>query len=184
MSHSPSLLSIETVDIRVLSPQDAAAFHELRLLAFQESPTAFGASESEAKALSLEEVARRLQSDEANGTFTLGAFEKHRLIGLTGVLRQTHIKYRHKANMWGVYVVAEWRGHGVGARLVDEAIMRARRTDLLQIVLAVTVTGKEARALYLSRGFEVFGLEKESLGWNGVYYDTEHMQMFLKAADK
>ena len=48
--------------IRLLTPEDALSFRELRLRALKDHPDAFGSSYEEAANLSVEETAERLKS--------------------------------------------------------------------------------------------------------------------------
>ena len=59
-------------------------------------------------------------------------------------------------------VVAEDRGRGVGAALLDRVIAEARDRDLAGLSLSVEDGNAPARALYESRGFVVVGREGNS----------------------
>jgi len=43
----------------------------------------------------------------------------------------------------------------------------------------VVVDNKNAKKLYESIGFEIYGLEKRALKYNGIYYDEELMTFWL-----
>ena len=79
-----------------------------------------------------------------------------------------------------MYIAAEVQGQGLGRTLIQEAINRASKmAGLEQINLGVISGNDSARNLYLSMGFESYGLEKRALVVNGKYHDDELMQMFL-----
>jgi RimJ/RimL family protein N-acetyltransferase len=86
------------------------------------------------------------------------------------------VKEQHKANICRVFVHPEARGKG----LLLELIRLARGwTGVEQLRLAVNAANEPARRLYQALGFQVYGTERESLRWNGVYYDEELMVLRL-----
>ncbi len=165
--------------IRFLEIHDVADFRELRLHALREAPTAFGSDYEREAQFSLDEFASRLCLDDpANGVF--GAFDGAKLVGMLGFARENRVKRAHIAALWSVYVLPEWREQGIAARLLDEAVAHARRLNgIRQIMLAVTANNEPARRLYFSRGFEIFGLERDALCVDGTYFDEEHMVLRL-----
>ena len=81
---------------------------------------------------------------------------------------------------WGMYVIPEARGLGVGRELMTALIERCQRLDgLEQIVLAVATVAKPARRLYESVGFETFGVQKDAMKEGDKYYDVEYMVLRL-----
>ncbi|MBH8556011.1 GNAT family N-acetyltransferase [Nostocaceae cyanobacterium CENA357] len=167
------------MEIRFLNSQDVVVYRELRLYALRESPTAFGSSYKQESCFSLTDFATRLSShdDSANGIF--GAFDDgDKLIGMLGFSRESRLKRVHIGSLWSMYVLPESRRRGVGAALLDEALCHARRLDgLRQIILTVTTKNLAASSLYRSRGFERFGLERDALFIDGIYFDEEHLAL-------
>jgi ribosomal protein S18 acetylase RimI-like enzyme len=75
------------------------------------------------------------------------------LIGMAGIAQEEGAKSRHKARLWGVYVIPARRGLGIGRALVEAAIEFARSLDgLTHVHLAVAESGQAAQALYERRG--------------------------------
>ncbi len=160
--------------IRTLNTEDARAFQALRLRGLREVPTAFASSYEEENARPLEAVATGLVAD-ANGA-VFGAFDDSTLVGVAGVRREAHHKLAHKAFLWGVYVVPDFRKRGAGRRLVFQALHYAFSTlGLRQVNLAVNTSNLGAVALYESMGFKTFGVEEGFLLVNGVLHDELHM---------
>lgn len=168
--------------IRDIQQTEVEPFWSLRLEALQSHPTAFGRSYEEAKDTPLELVRERLISND--NQFVLGAYsgESNRLVGMVGFKRETSLKMRHKAFVWGMYVTLEFRQLGVGRLLMEELLTRASRLEGLEIVMLTVVTSNvSARRLYRSLGFETYGMERCALQVDGVCIDEEHMAKRLKA---
>lgn len=164
------------MEIRFLNSQDVTAYRALRLQALGESPAAFGSSYEQEVRLSLTDFAAKIRPhDEVSGIF--GAFdESDRLIGMLGFLRENRPKRSHIGSLWSMYVLPEFRRHGVGAALLDRALAHAQQLDgLRQIILTVTANNIAACSLYKSRDFVVFGLERDALFVDETYFDEEHL---------
>ena len=171
------------LEIRSLIEADATVYRELRLRALREEPEPFGQTYAEAAARPLSATAERLRAQVASGdSFTLGAFDGA-LVGVVTLVREAGAKSRHKALIVGMYVAPEARRRGVGRALLAETIARARRVDgLEQLHLAVVTTNTEARRLYRSLGFEVYGVEPRALKEGERAWDEELMVLRLRPA--
>jgi RimJ/RimL family protein N-acetyltransferase len=168
------------MEIRALTGSDADAFRALRREALLDSPHAFGESVAEHDAVSSTAYAARIAALNQN-QFIIGAFDDSgALVGSVGFSRNTGEKSRHKATIWGVYLKPEARGSGIAKAMMLEVIRRAKTLDgLEQIKLGVRTGQNAARNLYLSLGFESWGLEKRSIKVNGEYVDEDAMVLFL-----
>ena len=174
-----------TMDIRFLISQDIDAYRDLRLHALRESPTAFASSFEQEAQYPLTAFAHRLHlDDDVNGVF--GAFgDGDRLVGMLGFSRETRLKRAHVGALWSLYVLPEFRGQGVGARLLDGAIANARQlSGLRQITLSVTAGNVAAGSLYRSRGFESFGLARAASCLDGNYFDEEYLALHLGSSER
>jgi ribosomal protein S18 acetylase RimI-like enzyme len=167
--------------IRFLTELDLKAYSALRLHSLQESPASFGSSFEQESKFSPQEFAARIRphGDPANGLF--GAFtSSNQLAGTIGFSREIHLKRAHIGSVWGMYVLPEFRGQGIGAALLDEALGHARRLPgLRQVTLTVTARNLPAIGLYESRGFERFGVQRDALCVNGHLFDEEHWALYL-----
>lgn len=80
---------------------------------------------------------------------------------------------------FGVGVLKEYWGHGMGQNLLNESIRWAEADDIKKITLKVLETNKKAIAIYEKYGFEVEGiLKKDKLLSDGNYYNTVLMGRF------
>ncbi len=167
--------------VRLLTPDDAAAFRELRLLGLHESPRAFGSSFEEEQALSVEWFAARLgQSLPESENAVLGAWLGQRLAGVAGVRREPYRKAAHKAVIWGVYVRPDVRRRGLGRTLVGAAIAVATSwPGVEQINLSVATANVAAVQLYESFDFVAYGIEPRALKIDGEYVDETLMSRWL-----
>jgi ribosomal protein S18 acetylase RimI-like enzyme len=170
------------MEIRFLNSQDVIAYRDLRLQALKESPAAFCSSYEHEVCLPLTDFAARLRPQDDSASSIFGAFgENHHLIGMLGFSREHRLKRAHICSLWSMYVLSEHRSRGVGSALLDEAISHAQRlSSLRQIVLTVTASNVAACSLYKSRGFELFGLERDALFIDGMYLDQKHLVLALE----
>lgn len=170
-----------SVQIRLLTEADAEIYHELRLRALREHPAAFAQPHASQAAMPMSDVAMRLrEASESPHDFILGLFLDGAFIGMVGFRRESRERVRHKGAIWGMYVAAEAQGRGLGRALMREAISRASTMPGLEQISLGVISGNEyARNLYLSLGFESYGLEKRAIVVDGEYHDDELMQMFL-----
>lgn len=166
------------MEIRLLTEADAAPFWELRLKSLQEEPEAFGAAFVEECDKPLESIIVRFRNEWASpeNFLIVGAFLEGKLVGLVGLFREQRIKLRHKATVWGMYVLPEYRNIGIGKTLLLDLIGRAKGIKgLEQLNLSVVETKQAAAKLYASCGFKAYGLEERALKVEGKYYAETHM---------
>ena len=83
-----------------------------------------------------------------------------------------------------MYVVPNWRGQGIGRRLLEEVVRLAEKLPSLQrVLLSVSATPSTARHLYASLGFRAFGTEPQALQVDDRFIDEDHMALTLKNAE-
>lgn len=163
--------------IRILNETDAGAYRAIRLEGLKNSPEAFGSSFEEEQHYTVDIFKSRIQSEFA---FTFGAFENEALAGVVTLVKETKIKLKHKASIFAMYVSPAYRGSGIGKELMLEIIKKAQQMgDIEQLQLTVVSTNQSAKHLYTSLGFSEYGHEKRALKADPVYYDEDHMVLFL-----
>ena len=165
--------------IRPLREEDAAPYWNLRLEGLQNEPFAFGKSVKEHQTTAVEATAARFR-ETRDDNFTLGAFEQDALVGIATFIRETGIKERHKARIFGVYVTGSHRSKGVGSALLAAILEKAKEDrSLEQILLTVAVGQESASRLYLKFGFRSYGIEPRALKVGDDYIDENHMILTL-----
>jgi GNAT superfamily N-acetyltransferase len=159
--------------IRPLRPNEAELYREIRLEALRLHPTSLSAAFEQEAARPMDHFVERL-----TGNVIFGGFRNGALLGCVGFQREAGQKRTHKGHLWGMYVRAPARGTGL-ARLLVDAVIEHARTEVEVLLLSVVATSVAAHRLYLSCGFEPFGVEPRALRVDGQDYDEIHMMRIL-----
>lgn len=159
--------------LRRLLPEDAAIYREVRLEALATSPDAFASTVEMEREQPLERFSARLAD-----SFVVGAFDGAELVGIAGFYVRAGPKHAHKGMLVGMFVRPQYRGTGLGGRLVEAIIGHAReRVELLQ--LFVVSDNLPARRLYQRFGFVEYGVERHATKYRGQYHDDALMALDL-----
>lgn len=87
-------------------------------------------------------------------------------------------RFSHKIE-FGVCVLKEFWGYGIGKNLLKESISWADSNGIKKITLNVLETNEKAIKLYQKLGFEIEGiLKKDKILSDGNYYNTMIMGRF------
>jgi RimJ/RimL family protein N-acetyltransferase len=162
------------IAIRQTTADDAPGLRALRVEALTSSPTSFGSSAEEIDKHDWTKVAA---GDANNAVFV--AERDGQLVGMTGIYRNTQLKGRHHADVWGVFVQPAFRRFGIAQALVNAAVEWAREKGVAIVKLTV-VPESGARACYERCGFTVTGTDVAALYWDGRYYDELLMHRWLQ----
>jgi ribosomal protein S18 acetylase RimI-like enzyme len=167
------------VIIRRLLSTDAQALKILRCNAAATSPRSIYPTVAEIEAQTLASFFSDIESENTIGAF--GAFIDDDLVGFVGVRRDNRLKMRHKAQIWGMYVMYAHRKQGIARALLSAAIDAAREMpETITVLLSVDSEGVAAKSLYASLGFEVYGIERDCILVDGVYVHEERMRLALR----
>ncbi|MBN3896753.1 MAG: GNAT family N-acetyltransferase [Nostoc sp. NOS(2021)] len=165
--------------IRKLTKYDAEDYRQIRLEALYKNPDSFGTTYHEEGIKTIEQFRDRIPVD--NNNFILGCSEDKELIGIVAFQQESRIKLRHKAYISSMYVQQEYRGKGIGKLLLNELIERAKAINEVEILLLDIVKSNFlAKQLYLSLGFQIYGIEKMAYKFNNQYFDLELMCLQIK----
>ena len=176
-----SLVRRPALSFRMLTTEDELAFRALRLEALRRHPEAFVPSYEEERGIDPEVMPPppRPRSDwMTGGNFILGAYAFGWLAGAVGVRRWPRRKQRHKATLWLIYTDPALRGQGVGRKLLEQAIDLCRSDPDLELLhLSVGSESQAARVLYISLGFQPYGMEPQAMKLEDRYIDVELMSL-------
>lgn len=165
------------MEIRILDSNDAADYRKIRLEALQGNPEAFSSSYEEEVEFPIERTASRLDDISS---YCFGAFKDNALVGVVSLVLEARHKIKHRANIFAMYVAPDFRKLGVGRKLMIAAIERAQNVDgIEQIYLTVNASNKPAKKLYVSLGFQTYGIDKRALRIGDQYFDEELMVLML-----
>ena len=90
--------------------------------------------------------------------------------------------YDHVADL-SIYVARDWRGKGVGARLLAAVVATARGIGFHKIVLAALASNRAGEALYTKLGFRRVGVYREQGLLDGRWTDVLVMDRLLSGPD-
>lgn len=108
----------------------------------------------------------------------LVAEENGRIVGFSRCEGNKLKRTSHKVE-FGVCVLKEYWGYGIGKNLLKESIHWSDSNDIKKITLNVLETNAKAIELYKKYGFEVEGvLRKDKVLSDGNYYSTVLMGRF------
>jgi len=168
--------------VRRLQPNDAAPYRALMLDAYARHPDAFTSSAAERSTLPLLWWEARIDTAPLAREIVFGAFtEDGMLCGAAGLSLETREKARHKAQLFGMVVLAQQRAHGLGAALIEAVLAEARSRDSVRLVQLTVSDGNEsARRLYERYGFVPFGVEPMAVAVGERYVAKVHMWCDLR----
>lgn len=162
-----------------MQPADAPGLFQLRREALVQEPFAFLSSPEDDLASSPDAVRDQLSS-WSDSSAVIGALNGTEVIGMVGVTRDRPIKAAHRACIWGVFVKVQYRGQGIGSKLLEATLDHAREMDGVEIVyLSVSEKTADARRLYESVGFSVWGFEPDCIRYRGESAGEYHLSLML-----
>lgn len=169
--------------LRRLTPDDAPAFHALRIEGFTRQPLQFRSGPEDEAALAPEQVRARLAREFVLGAFVPDGGAGETLVGIGGLARESRSKLRHKALIWGMYVRDTARGLGIGDAIVERLLTHAREVGVELVQLTVIADNAHARRVYERWGFATYGVEPAAVkvgdGPDAVYLDEALMAVRL-----
>jgi GNAT superfamily N-acetyltransferase len=166
-----------TTTLRRLLPSDAAPYRQLMLQAYAAHPDAFTSSVAERSALPLAWWQARLAEGDAANEVVWGAWVGEQLAGVAGLSFESREKARHKATLFGMYVLDSARGHGLGQAALAHA---QARPGTRQVLLTVTEGNASAVNLYTRSGFVPWGVEPDAVAVGGGFVSKVHMVWRVK----
>jgi ribosomal protein S18 acetylase RimI-like enzyme len=101
-----------------------------------------------------------------------------RVVGWCDVFPEENPRQSHRGGL-GMGLLPEFRGQGLGSKLLAEVLSHAKRFGLEKVELNVYTSNISAVALYKKFDFEEEGLIKKYRKLDGKYFDCLAMGKFL-----
>ncbi len=154
------------------------------LQAYADEPEAFTATVAEREPLPLEWWVSRVSDNPESSELVLGAIAGAQLVGVAGLRFERRPRTRHKASLFGMCVLGEFRGQGIARTLVEAAIEQAESTPDTHVVqLTVTESNAAALRLYESCGLLPFGSEPCAIRVGDRFVAKVHMWRRVRDQD-
>lgn len=106
------------------------------------------------------------------------AINKDKVVGWCDVFAEENPRQSHRGGL-GMGILPEFRGQGIGSKLLQKVIEHAKTFGLEKIELNVYTSNVSAIGLYKKFGFEQEGLIKKYRKLDGQYFDCLAMGKFL-----
>ncbi|RSD26606.1 GNAT family N-acetyltransferase [Mesobacillus subterraneus] len=165
------------MEIRRLNAGDAEKYRITRHEALRTNPEAFSSSYEDEMSYEVAEYRYRL---ERQSTYTFGALDQDRLVGIVTLVPEGKQKLKHRAPIFAMYVTPGVRGQGIGRFLMNTALKQAAELmQVEQVYLTVTASNEAAKKLYTSLGFKTYGVDRNAMRIEDTYFDDELMVLFL-----
>ena len=110
----------------------------------------------------------------------LVALEGERVVGWCDVTPVQRPTMRH-GGVLGMGLLPDWRGRGLGERLIRQTLEAARAFGFSRVELTVRHDNARAQALYRKVGFEAEGRKRRAILVDGVFYDLVVMALLFDA---
>jgi ribosomal protein S18 acetylase RimI-like enzyme len=161
-----------------LQPHESAVYREVRLACLKNMPEYFGSTYEE-EILNPKFFFETYIESASPDHVMFGAFDRERLIGITGFNRMARKRASHRGEIVQVYVASSYRGQHVGERLLRQALEYAFDLNgIEQVQLSVIASNKTAIRLYEKLGFKSFGVQPHYFKAGDIYMDQQFMQVF------
>lgn len=133
------------------------------------------------EALPLERIEGFVRASVANDAVQFMAVEGGRVVGWADIFPSWAHAVAHCGTL-GMGVLAEYRGQGIGRRLLEACIHKAWRKGITRIELEVRADNERAIRLYQAMGFTQEALKRRAMRFDGVYFDALLMSLLNRAA--
>ncbi|WP_054533701.1 GNAT family N-acetyltransferase [Herpetosiphon geysericola] len=169
------------ITLRTIQTKDWPEFKRLRLQALQQHPSFFGSDYAESAAQPDSHWQERIANLNPATQQIFVALHEAQLVATVGIRRESGVKSRHQATIWGVYTDPAWRGQGLSRQLFAMAEAWAWQQSVAIIRLMVHVANTSAIQLYSRCGYSVYGVEQMAIYYDGEYHDE--LLMAKKSAE-
>jgi len=156
-----------SMNVRDLMKDDALSYMKLRQFAVRTTPRTFLMTPAEEDSFTLENYENMLVK-----SYFCGAFSAGKLVGFLGLgIKPYPCDYIGK--LISFFVLPEFRGQGLGSKMLIDREAFARRRGLRQLTLAVVTSNTAAIKLYEHNGYRLYGTEPDALRHGDEYLSEE-----------
>lgn len=106
------------------------------------------------------------------------ALEDSRVVGWCDITPNKGEGFTHCGTL-GMGVLPDYRGRGIGAKLLEETLLAAKKFGLERVELEVFASNIPAIRLYENRGFSHEGVKRKARKLDGIFDDVLMMALFL-----
>jgi RimJ/RimL family protein N-acetyltransferase len=162
-----------TIEIRRCRLEDAASFSEaVTEVATEERYLA------SVEGFSVDQTKAYLQMAMTGPACQVVAVDGEKVVGACDIKPHESKGFTHVGRL-GMYVRKQWRGQGIGKRLLAACLSLAREAGLEKVELQVFADNTPAIRLYESAGFRREGLKARGRKWRDRYQDVVLMALWL-----
>lgn len=166
------------IDIRPITEADIESFANA-LQAIIEERQYLAATQ----APPLKQIINFVQSNIEKGYPQLIASKDNAVIGWCDAIAQIPAERAHVAKL-GMGVLAEFRGKGIGRKLINQCLELSIAFGFEKIELDVYSDNFKAISLYKTIGFQIEGTRENSRKLDGQYQDIALMGKFLPTSEQ
>ena len=154
-----------TIEVRQIREEDIESFHaavdvvarERKYLALLEAPP-------------IERARGFVQRNIEKGYPQLVAITDREVIGWCNIPPASREVMAHVGDLF-MGLLPQWRGQGLGERLLRESLVAADAFGYLRVELGVFADNPRAAALYRKAGFVEEGIKRRAILINGIFHD-------------
>lgn len=106
------------------------------------------------------------------------AVQNNQVVGWVDISVSANPRLNHRGHL-GMGLIKEYRGQGLGYKLLSKSLDHAKEIGLEKIELSVYTTNAAAIKLYKKCGFTEIGMIKNFRKLDGKYFDAIEMELFL-----
>lgn len=131
---------------------------------------------AQTEALPLARIQGFVKDSVAQDAVQFVALDRDRVVGWADIFPGWAHAVTHTGTL-GMGVHPDYRGRGLGRRLLQTCIDKAWRQGITRITLEARADNRPAIRLYESLGFEHEALKPRALRFDGVYFDAVQMRL-------
>lgn len=166
---------MKSLQIGLLSAENAAEFRSLRLKSLQEDSYAFMSRYEDEKDLPIEHFEKKISYAHQKPIFGFyGVFSSGSLVGFAQIAKSSYYKTRHLVYLYNVYTKKEVRGQGAATKLTNHLIEKVKKLEGYEYMhLWVNSGNEKAISFYKKIGFEEVSSTPKTVKMEDGSYQSE-----------